>query len=223
MVIRLLTEALAGVADQWQPMLMVLAILSLALGNIVAIAQNNIKRMLAYSTIGHVGFFLLGIIAGTATGYAASMFYILIYALMTLAGFGMIVFLSRKGFEAENITDFKGLAKRSPWAAMMMLFTLLSLAGVPPFVGFWPKLEVIMQAINQGYITLAITAVVFSLVAAFYYLRVAKAMYFEEPENDTPITASSDLRLLVTLNGLALLILGIIPGWLLDFSLKAFN
>lgn len=223
MIIRLLTDGLAGLSAQWQPMLTVLALLSLAIGNVVAIAQTNIKRMLAYSTIGHVGFFLLGIIAGTQAGYAASMFYILVYALMTLAGFGMIVFLSRKGFESETIADFKGLAKRSPWAALMMLFTLMSLAGVPPFIGFWPKLEVILQAIRSGYIILAITAIIFSLVAAYYYLRVAKAMYFDEPESNEPIVASSDVRLLVAVNGLAMLALGLIPGWILDFCIKAFS
>ncbi len=223
MIIRLLTDGLAGLSEQWQPMLMVLALLSLAIGNVVAIAQTNIKRMLAYSTIGHVGFFLLGIIAGTQAGYAASMFYILVYALMTLAGFGMIVFLSRKGFESETIADFKGLAKRSPWAALMMLFTLMSLAGVPPFIGFWPKLEVILQAIRSGYITLAITAIIFSLIAAYYYLRIAKVMYFDEPETDEAIVASSDVRLLVAVNGLAMLALGIIPGWILDFCIKSFS
>ncbi len=223
MIIRLLTDGLAGLAVQWQPMLMVLALLSLAVGNVVAIAQSNIKRMLAYSTIGHVGFFLIGIITGTQAGYAASMFYILVYALMTLAGFGMIVFLSRKGFESDTIADFKGLARRSPWAALMMLFTLMSLAGVPPFIGFWPKLEVILQAIHSGYISLAIIAIIFSLVAAYYYLRVAKAMYFDEPESDEPIVASSDVRLLVAVNGLAMLVLGIFPGWILEFCIKAFS
>ena len=223
MIIRLLTEGLAALHAQWQPMIMVLAILSMAIGNVVAISQTNLKRMLAYSTIGHVGFFLLGILAGTAAGYAASMFYIIVYALMTLAGFGMIVFLSRKGFESENIIDFKGLGKRSPWAALMMLFTLMSLAGVPPFIGFWPKMEVIMQALDQGYVAVSIMAVIFSLIAAFYYLRVAKAMYFEEPDSDEAIECSSDVRLFIAINGLAMLVLGLVPNVILDYCLKSFG
>jgi len=223
MIIRLLTEGLAALHAQWQPMIMVLAILSMAIGNVVAISQTNLKRMLAYSTIGHVGFFLLGILAGTAAGYAASMFYIIVYALMTLAGFGMIVFLSRKGFESENIIDFKGLGKRSPWAALMMLFTLMSLAGVPPFIGFWPKMEVIMQALDQGYVAVSIMAVIFSLIAAFYYLRVAKAMYFEEPDSDEAIECSSDVRLFIAINGVAMLVLGLVPNVILDYCLKSFG
>jgi NADH-quinone oxidoreductase subunit N len=223
MVIRLLTDGLAGLSSEWQPLLIVLALMSMVAGNVIAIAQDNLKRLLAYSTIGHVGFFLLGILSGTTAGYAASMYYILVYAIMTLAGFGMIVYLSRVGFESDRISDFKGLAKRSPWSALMMLFTLMSLAGVPPFIGFWPKLEVIKQAIAQGYVGISVFAVVFSFVAAFYYLKVAKAMYFDEPEEEVQsIEAASDVRLLVTVNGLSLLVLGLMPGWLLEFCLKAF-
>ncbi len=223
MIIRLLTDGLVGLAEQWQPLLIVLALMSLVVGNVIAIAQDNLKRLLAYSTIGHVGFFLLGILSGTAEGYAASMYYILVYAIMTLASFGMIIYLSRSGFEADRISDFNGLAKRSPWSALMMLFTMMSLAGVPPFIGFWPKLEVIKQAISQGYVGIAVFAIVFSFVAAFYYLKVARAMYFEDPEEDAPsIETASDVRLLVTVNGLAMLVLGLMPGWLLAFCLAAF-
>ncbi len=223
MVIRLLTDGLQGLGDQWQPLLIVLALTSMAVGNVIAIAQDNLKRLLAYSTIGHVGFFLLGILSGTTEGYAASMYYILVYAIMALASFGMIIYLSRSGFEADRISDFKGLAKRSPWSALMMLFTLMSLAGVPPFIGFWPKLEVLKAAIQSGYVGISIFAVVFSFVAAFYYLKVAKAMYFEDADEDVqPIETASDVRLLVTVNGLAMLVLGLMPGWLLVYCLKAF-
>ncbi len=224
MVIRLLVQGLEPLIEQWQTLLMIMAILSMAVGNIVAIAQLNLKRMLAYSTIAHVGYFLMGIISGTDAGYAASMYYILIYALMTLASFGMIVFLSRAGFESDNISDFKGLARRSPWYAAMTLFTMMSLAGVPPFIGFWPKLEVIMAAINGGFLNMAIFAVVMSLIGAFYYLRIIKVMYFEDAEETMkPIVVASDVRLLMIMNGLAMLGLGLVPGWLLQYCLTAFG
>ncbi len=222
MLMRLLVDGLSSVISEWQPLLLVLAYLSIALGNVVAISQWNLKRMLAYSAISHVGYFLMGIIAGNADGYAASMFYILVYAVMTLASFGIIIFLSRAGFESDRLEDFAGLAKRSPWYAAMTLFTMMSLAGVPPFVGFWPKLEVIMAALNAGYVGLAVHAVVFSLIGAYYYLRVAKVMYFDTPSEDTPIEANSGLRLLMSVNGLLMLGLGLVPGWLLAYCLSAF-
>jgi NADH-quinone oxidoreductase subunit N len=222
MIMRLLVEGLSGVIAQWQELIFILAALSMAVGNVVAIAQTNLKRMLAYSAISHMGYFLLGILSGTQEGYAASMYYILVYALMTLASFGMIVFLSRAGFESDNIEDFKGLAKRSPWYAAMMLFTLMSLAGVPPFVGFWPKLQVILAAVHQGYVGLAVFAVIFSLVGAYYYLRVAKVMYFDEPVITERIEARSGLRLITTANGLLMLLLGLVPGWLLGYCMQAF-
>ncbi|RMH47840.1 MAG: NADH-quinone oxidoreductase subunit NuoN [Gammaproteobacteria bacterium] len=222
MLMRLLVDGLSSAITEWQPLLLVLAYLSIALGNVVAISQWNLKRMLAYSAISHVGYFLMGIIAGNADGYAASMFYILVYAVMTLASFGIIIFLSRAGFESDRLEDFAGLAKRSPWYAAMTLFTMMSLAGVPPFVGFWPKLEVIMAALNAGYVGLAIHAVVFSLIGAYYYLRVAKVMYFDPPSEETPIEANSGLRLLMSVNGLLMLGLGLVPGWLLAYCLSAF-
>ncbi|PIP80857.1 MAG: NADH-quinone oxidoreductase subunit NuoN [Gammaproteobacteria bacterium CG22_combo_CG10-13_8_21_14_all_40_8] len=224
MMIRLLVDGLAPLLHQWQSLLIIMSILSMAVGNIVAIAQLNLKRMLAYSTIGHVGYFLLGILSGNNEGYAASMYYILIYALMTLASFGMIVFLSRAGFESDKISDFKGLAKRSPWYAAMTMFTMLSLAGVPPFVGFWPKLEVIKAAVHGGFVSLAVFAVVMSLIGAFYYLRIVKTMYFEElDEPAKPIVVASDVRLMMIANGMAMLVLGIFPGWILQYCLTAFG
>ena len=176
MLMRLLTEALPDLQSHWMMMLIILSVLSMGLGNITAIVQSNIKRLLAYSAIAHVGYFLLGIVAGTAEGYSASMFYILIYALTTMAGFGIIIFMSRAGFECDKLDDFKGLWQRSPWYALMMLMTIMSMAGVPPFIGFWPKLEVIMSVIHadNGLMWLAITAMVFSIVGALFTYALPK-------------------------------------------------
>ena len=196
MVMRILVEALPSLEDNWMLMLIMLSVLSMALGNITAIVQSNIKRLLAYSAIAHIGYFLLGMIAGTTDGYSASMFYILVYALTTIAGFGVIIFMSRAGYECDTLDDFKGLWQRSPWYALMMLMTIMSMAGVPPFVGFWPKLEVIMAVINadKGLVWLAILAMVFSIIGAFVYLRIAKVMFFDKPESEEAIT--SDLSML---------------------------
>lgn len=215
MAMRLLTEALGGVQADWGGMLIILAVLSLALGNIVAIAQTNLKRMLAYSTISHVGFLLLGLLAGTAGGYAAAMFYTIIYAIMALGSFGMIVLLSRAGFEAENLDDFKGLNERNPWFAGMMLLLMFSMAGVPPTVGFYAKLVVLEAVIDIDLLWLALVAVFFSVVGAFYYLRVVKVMYFDPPEDPAPLTAATDLQVGLSINGLAMLALGVFPGGLL--------
>jgi len=225
MLMRLLTQALPDLQSHWVMMLVILSVLSMGLGNITAIVQNNIKRLLAYSAIAHVGYFLLGIVAGTPEGYSASMFYILIYALTTMAGFGIIIFMSRAGFECDSLDDFKGLWQRSPWYALMMLMTIMSMAGVPPFIGFWPKLEVIMAVIHadNGMLWLAITAMVFSIVGAFVYLRIAKVIFFDKPEVETPIEADLDLKVVLSLNGVAMIVLGLFPGVILSYCIQVFS
>jgi NADH-quinone oxidoreductase subunit N len=210
-ILRLLAQGLEGMTADWQQMLVVLTVASLLVGNVVAIAQTNLKRMLAYSTISHMGFLALGVIAGDNTGYAAALFYAIAYALMTLGSFGAILLLSRAGFECDRIDDFKGLNQRSPWWAFIMLLVMFSLAGVPPTIGFYAKLSVIEAAINQGFVWLAVVAVMASLVGAYYYLRVVKVMYFDEPVDMSPIESRADERVLLSANGRALLALGILP------------
>jgi NADH-quinone oxidoreductase subunit N len=200
----------------WSGMLMILAVLSMAVGNITAIAQTNIKRMLAYSTIAHMGFMLVGILSGTLEGYGSSMFYAVVYVLMSLGGFGMIMLLSREGFEADNLNDFKGLNQRSPWLAFMMLLLMFSMAGVPPTVGFYAKFSVLNAAVQTGHITLVVMAVLFSLIGAFYYLRIVKLMYFDAPESHEKLYIQPDSNLLISINGLAVLALGILPGTLMS-------
>jgi len=215
MLMRLLVEGLGGLLVHWQDMLIIIAVLSIIAGNVIAIAQTNLKRMLAYSTISHVGFLMLGIIAGTSEGYSAGMFYVIVYALMSLAAFGMIILLSRNGFEAETLDDFKGLNQRSPWLAFMMLITLFSMAGVPPTVGFYAKLAVLSAVVEIGLVWLAVVAVVFSVIGAFYYLRVIKLMYFDKAVDATPITSAYDMRAVMSANGLIILLLGIYPTGLI--------
>ncbi len=230
--IRLLVEGMLGLAVDWQQMLVVLSIGSMLLGNLVAIAQTNLKRMLAYSSIAQMGFMLLGLCSGVVYGntvsagnsYASSMFYIVTYVLTTLGTFGMIMLLSRKGFEAENIDDLKGLGRRSPWFALVMTIFMFSLAGLPPTVGFYAKLSVLQSLVStnvEGYLWLAIAAVVLSLVGAFYYLRVIKVMYFDEPIDTSPIVSTGDVRLVMSLNGLAVLGFGILPGGLMTLCVEA--
>ncbi len=221
MVMRLLVEGLGALHVHWQDMLIVLSILSLAVGNIVAIAQTNLKRMLAYSTISHVGFLLLGILAGTKEGYTASMFYVIVYALMSVGSFGMILLLSRAGFEADTLEDFRGLNTRSPWYAFMMLILMFSMAGVPPMVGFWAKLSVLKAVVHADLVWLAAVAVLFSIIGAFYYLRVIKLMYFDQPEDNSALEVKGDMQLAISLNGLAVLLLGIFPGALLALCASA--
>jgi NADH-quinone oxidoreductase subunit N len=208
---RLLVEGLQGMAHDWQGMLIIMAVLSMAIGNITAIAQTNIKRMLAYSTISHMGFLLLGILSGSLNGYSGSMFYVLSYVLMSLGTFGMILLLSRKGFEAENLDDFKGLNQRSPWYAFMMLLLMFSMAGVPPTVGFYAKLSVLQAALQAGFVWVVVFAVLMSVIGAFYYLRIVKLMYFDAPEDQSPISSQPDSGVLMSMNGLAVLALGILP------------
>ncbi|MFH2139325.1 MAG: NADH-quinone oxidoreductase subunit NuoN [Pseudomonadota bacterium] len=214
-VMRILVEALQPMMIHWAGMLAVLAVLSMGVGNITAIAQTNIKRMFAYSTIAHMGFLLLGVLSGTLDGYSSAMFYAVVYVLMTLGGFGMIMLLSREGFEADNLNDFKGLNQRSPWLAFMMLLLMFSMAGVPPTVGFYAKFSVLNAALQAGHLTLVIAAVIFSLIGAFYYLRIVKLMYFDAPESHEKFYMQPDSTLLVSINGLAVLMLGIMPNTLM--------
>lgn len=218
---RMLAEGLGVLQGDWQVMLAVLAVLSLVLGNVVAIAQTNLKRMLAYSTISHVGFILLGILAGTAQGYSAAMFYVIFYAMVTAGAFGMIILLSRRGLEAEQLEDFRGLNARSPWFALMMLFIMFSMAGVPPFAGFYAKLSVLRAVVQVDEIWLAIVAVVFSVVGAFYYLRVVKLMYFDEPEETGDFQEGGGLRAALSVNGLSMLALGLYPAALMSWCVAA--
>ncbi len=214
-VMRILVEGLQPVMVHWSGMLAVLAILSMAVGNITAIAQTNLKRMFAYSTIAHMGFLLLGVLSGSLDGYSSAMFYAVVYVLMTLGGFGMIMLLSREGFEADSLNDFKGLNQRSPWLAFMMLLLMFSMAGVPPTVGFYAKFSVLNAAVQAGHLPLVIAAVLFSLIGAFYYLRIVKLMYFDAPESHEKVYLQPDSTLLVSINGLAVLLLGILPNTLM--------
>jgi NADH-quinone oxidoreductase subunit N len=220
-VIRILADALGGAVGDWQGMLVILAVASLAVGNIIAIAQTNLKRMLAYSTISHMGFLLLGILAGSNSGYAAGLFYVIAYVLMALAAFGMIMLLSRAGFEAEEIDDFRGLNQRSPFYALLMLFVIFSMAGIPPFIGFWAKLAVLEAAFAAGFTWLVVFAVVMSVVGAYYYLRIIRVMYFDAPTDTAPIEAPVDMRAVLTLNAFAIVVLGLFPSGLLSLCLSA--
>jgi NADH-quinone oxidoreductase subunit N len=249
MAIRLLVNGLLPLAEHWQQMLAMMAVLSFVIGNLAAIAQTNYKRMLAYSTISHMGFMLLGLLSGIAPGaspdatglaaasvydkmieanhgtildaYSGAMFYTITYVLMSLGALGMTLVMSRAGFEAEHIADFKGLNRRHPWLALVTLFFMFALAGVPPTVGFYAKLAVLQAAVGAGHLWLAVFAVVFSLIGAFYYLRIVKLMYFDEPEDRAPIRPAMDLRVLMTVNGLAMIVLGIMPQGLMDACLAS--
>lgn len=223
LILRVLVDGLGELHDVWQGMVMVLAVLSMLIGNIVAIAQTNIKRMLGYSAIAHVGFILLAVFTGTEQGFAAALFYTLTYVVMAAGAFGMIILLSRTGFEAENLGDFKGLNARSPWFALMMLFFMFGLAGVPPWVGFFAKLNIISAVLDAGFPGLAIIMVLASVVGAYYYLRVIWYMYFEAAEDRSVFQANFDTRLVLSLNGAAVLLLGILPGWLLTYCIDVIS
>ena len=221
MAIRLLAQGLAPLAGDWSDMLLIMAVMSIAIGNVTAIAQTNLKRMLAYSTISHMGFLLFGLMSGNLNGFASSMFYISAYVLMTLAGFGMIILLSRQGFEAENLDDLKGLNQRSPWLAFLMLITMFSMAGVPPTIGFYAKFTVLQAALQAGHIIPVVFAVLMAAIGAFYYLRIVKLMYFDASQDDSPIIAPLDMRLVLSLNASALLLLGIMPQALMNICAYA--
>jgi NADH-quinone oxidoreductase subunit N len=227
--LRLLVEGLSPMAASWQQMLMVLAVFSMAIGNITALVQTNLKRMLAYSSVAHMGFMLLGLLSGIAHGdmtpavnaYSSAMFYVLAYVLATLGAFGIILLMARAGFEADTLDDFKGLNQRSPWFAFVMMLVMFSLAGLPPLIGFYAKLAVLQALLAVGHIGLAIVAVLLSLVGAYYYLRVVKLMYFDAPATEEKIEAAPDLRLVLGANGLLLLLLGLMPGPLMDACARA--
>jgi NADH-quinone oxidoreductase subunit N len=223
MAYRLLEGGAGSVAADWSTLLAWIAVASLVVGNLFALAQTNLKRMLAYSTISHVGFLFLGLSAAGPQGYAASLFYAISYALMAAAGFGAIILLSRRGFEADQIADFRGLARRSPWHAWMVLAIMASLAGVPPFLGFWAKLGVLRAAVQADMLWLALVGVVFAVIGAYYYLRVIKVMFFEEPtEQYTPVVNGDvQLRGLFTVNALLLLLLGVFSGPLMGWCERA--
>ena len=220
-VMRILVDGLQPLFPDWQGMLVILALASMAIGNITAIVQSNIKRMLASSTISHMGFMLLGFLSGEVNGYSSAMFYVVTYVLTTLGTFGMIMLLSREGFEADNLDDFKGLNQRSPWYAFIMLVLMFSLAGVPPTVGFFAKLSVLQAALDAGFVWLAVAVVIFALVGAFYYLRVVKLMYFDPPATAEPLRPQADVRLMMSANGLAVLAFGILPQPLMGLCVFA--
>ena len=229
MAVRLLVNGLLDLAIDWQQMLIVLALLSMAIGNIAAIAQSNLKRMLAYSAIAHMGFMLLGLLSGVVGGnrlsagdaYGTALFYIIVYTLMSLGAFGMLLYCSRAGFDCETLDDMRGLAKRSPWYAFVMMVLMFSLAGLPPTAGFYAKLAVLSAAVTAGQIWLAVVAVVLSLVGAFYYLRIVKLMYFDDPKELSAVAGPSEMRALISANGLALLVLGVFPQWLMTYCVQA--
>jgi NADH-quinone oxidoreductase subunit N len=221
MLMRLLVDGMPQLHANWQQILILLSILSMAIGNIVAISQTNIKRMLAYSTISHVGFLMLGVLTGTQAGYAASLFYVVVYTLMSLGGFGVILLLSRGGFEAERLDDFKGLNERNSWYAFIMLILMLSMAGMPPLLGFWAKWSVLIQVIQAGLVWLAVAAVFFAIIGAFYYLRIVKLMYFDKSENLVLIEAGMDMRVALSVNALVILLLGLMPHTLMTICLSA--
>jgi NADH-quinone oxidoreductase subunit N len=219
-VIRLLVSGMFGVAADWQQMLMILAVLSLIVGNLIAIMQTNVKRLLAYSTIAHMGFMLLGFVSGVVgsetkgavDAYAASLFYVVTYVITTLGSFGVLLIASSRGFECETLDDLKGLAQRHPWLAGIFLILVFSLAGIPPTVGFYAKLVVLEAVVQAGHIWLAVLAVMASLVGAFYYLRLVKVMYFETSKIEVPMDCGRSVRSLLTVNGLAVIALGLMPG-----------
>jgi len=221
MVIRLLVDGFQSLSVNWSDMLTILAVLSMALGNIVAIAQTNLKRMLAYSAISHMGYFLLGIISATPNGYSGSLFYVMVYAFTGLAAFGLIMLMSRAGFEADEISDYRGLNREHPWFAFMIALVMFSMAGLPPTIGFYAKLSVIQALVDVNLVWLAVTAVLLAVIGAFYYLRVVKTMYFDEPEQERLILTGLDTRLLVSANALALLLVMPWIGAIMELCMTA--
>ena len=222
MLVRILVDGMGAMHEYWSDLFMVLALLSIALGSVVALMQTNIKRMLAYSTISHIGFILLGFVTGVVEGYGAAVFYVLVYILMSMAAFGMIILLNKEGFEADKISDFKGFSKHSPWFALMMLAIMLSMAGVPPFIGFYAKLFILQQVISAGFITIAVIAVVFAVISSYYYLQVVKSMYFEDSDNEITITAPMDMKLILSINAVLILVVGLFPDFWMKLSISIF-
>lgn len=223
LVIRILGYGFEQVLIDWQGMLIIMATLSIVIGNLVALAQDNIKRLLAYSAIAHVGYFLLGIIAGTGAGYSASFFYIITYAIMSLGGFGCLIYLAKGKQEVELISELKGLGQRNPWGGLLISFLFLSMAGIPPFVGFWAKLEVIRAVLDVDLVWLAVLAALMSVVGLFYYLKVVKVIFFDAPESEVKVKAERGLRLALGITGVAVVALGLFPAQLLEVCRQAFQ
>ncbi|MSQ80471.1 MAG: NADH-quinone oxidoreductase subunit NuoN [Candidatus Methylopumilus sp.] len=221
--IRLLADGLQSMIIDWKEMLLIMAVLSISIGNITAIAQKNIKRMYAYSTISHIGFILFGVMSGSLNGYASSLFYVASYMLMTLVSFAILMIMSNKNFECELIEDFKGLNKRSPWYAFLMLIVMLSMAGIPPTIGFYAKFMVLQAALEAGFVGFVIYAVMMVLVGMFYYLRIVKLMYFDEPKVKGKIEASLDVQWVLSLNALSLLIIGLVPYTFMEATTQAIS
>ena len=222
LLIRLLIDGLGELQHYWADLFMILAVLSIAIGSLVALTQTNIKRMLAYSTISHIGFVLLGFVTGVVDGYGAAVFYVLAYILMSLAAFGSIIVLNRKGFEADQISDFQGLSKHSPWFALIMLVVMLSMAGVPPFIGFYSKLFILQQVVAEGYVILAITAVIFAVISAYYYLQIIKTMYFDDVDKEILVSAPLDMKVVLSINGILILVVGLMPSFWMELSVSLF-
>ena len=223
-IYRLLVEGMPGMVHDWQTLIVILSVLSMVVGSIVAVVQDNLKRLLAYSGIGHVGFILLGFIAANPDGYSAAMFYVIVYAITAVAGFGMIIAFSRTGNEFDKVSDFIGLNARNPWLAFMMLLVMFSMAGIPPFIGFWAKILVIEEVIKAGFVWVAIVAVLMAVVSAFYYLKVVKAMYFDKTDDTTPLEPiSSQLNWTVSFVAIALLVLGLMPSSLIELAYHSIN
>ncbi|MDB9933227.1 NADH-quinone oxidoreductase subunit NuoN [Candidatus Thioglobus sp.] len=222
LLIRLLIDGLGELQHYWADLFMILAVLSIAIGSLVALTQTNIKRMLAYSTISHIGFILLGFVTGVVDGYGAAVFYVLAYILMSLAAFGSIIVLNRKGFEADQISDFQGLSKHSPWFALIMLVVMLSMAGVPPFIGFYSKLFILQQVVAEGYVILAITAVIFAVISAYYYLQIIKTMYFDDVDKEILVSAPLDMKVVLSINGILILVVGLMPSFWMELSVSLF-
>ena len=227
MAFRILANGMLSAYEYWQEILTVIAMLSIVFGNLIAIAQTNLKRMLAYSTIAHMGFVILGVLSlpGSATqaGFADGLFYVISYVLMSLGVFGLIILLGRKGFEADELDDYKGLAEKNPWFAFIMLIFMFSMAGIPPFIGFWAKLYVLKDVIQSDLLWLAVFAVFFSIIGAYYYLRVIKLIYFDKPDSLTAIKGSQAYRFIMSINGLLIVLLGLFPGYLMSLCIQALS
>lgn len=214
LILRLLVDAMSGLSIEWQQILIVIAIGSMAWGNLAAIVQTNIKRMLAYSSIAHMGYMSLGLLTASPQGYGAALFYMITYALMTLAAFGLVIIMNNSSYELDKIDDLRGLNSRNPWLALMMLFTMFSLAGVPPIVGFMAKVAVLEALISVNLVWLAAIALLFAIIGAYYYIRVVKVIYFETPLDIKPVRCNKEMLAMLTINGCILLVLGIVPGYL---------
>ncbi len=223
MTARLLMDAFGAAVADWSSMILIVALVSVVAGNVIAVSQSNFKRLLAYSAIAHIGYFLLGLVTGTEEGFSAAMFYIIVYALMTLAGFGIVIFMSTSEKEYQNITDLQGMGRYHPWYAFLFSIVLISMAGIPPFIGFWPKLEIFRVLVVNGFVFEALVAIAFSVVGLFYYLKVVKEMFFAESTTAPEITESRSMKIAISVNCLMLLLLGLMPDSLYQYCLAAFG